>query len=331
MNCPGHMLLFGSQLRSYRDLPLRFAESAPLHRNELGGTLHGLLRVRQVTQDDAHVFCTEEQIEEEIVGVSRLRRLPLRPLRDGGARSSSPRGPKQARDRRGLGPHGGRASGGARAAGDPYRRRGRGRVLRPEDRPPHGRRARSTVADGDDPARRPDAGAVRLHVHGRRQPRAHAVRHPPRAVRLARAVHRHPDRALRRRVPRLARARPGARAAGRREATARRRRGSLARLPRRACGSTSTSATRRSAGGSATPSWRRSRTSSSGATASPTTRSPCACAGRRAVDASARRARRRARRADGLQRLRDADASDAPLLRCAPAKQERIRPSPPGA
>jgi threonyl-tRNA synthetase len=66
MNCPGHMLLFGSQLRSYRELPLRYAESSTLHRNEPTGTLHGLLRVRHVTQDDAHIFCTREQIEGEI-------------------------------------------------------------------------------------------------------------------------------------------------------------------------------------------------------------------------------------------------------------------------
>jgi threonyl-tRNA synthetase len=66
MNCPGHMLLFGSQLRSYRDLPIRYAEAAALHRNEPSGTLHGLLRVRHVTQDDAHLFCTEEQIEDEV-------------------------------------------------------------------------------------------------------------------------------------------------------------------------------------------------------------------------------------------------------------------------
>ncbi len=66
MNCPGHMLLFASRLRSYRELPLRFAEAAPLHRDEATGTLHGLLRVRHITQDDAHVFCTEEQIEHEI-------------------------------------------------------------------------------------------------------------------------------------------------------------------------------------------------------------------------------------------------------------------------
>ncbi len=68
MNCPGHMLLFGSQLRSYRDLPIRYAEAAPLHRNELAGTLHGLTRVRYVTQDDAHIFCTAEQIPAELDG-----------------------------------------------------------------------------------------------------------------------------------------------------------------------------------------------------------------------------------------------------------------------
>jgi threonyl-tRNA synthetase len=68
MNCPGHMLLFGSALRSYRELPLRYAESSTLHRNERAGTLHGLLRVQHVTQDDAHIFCAPEQIEDEIFG-----------------------------------------------------------------------------------------------------------------------------------------------------------------------------------------------------------------------------------------------------------------------
>ncbi|HXF97777.1 MAG TPA: threonine--tRNA ligase [Gaiellaceae bacterium] len=66
MNCPGHMLLFASRLRSYRDLPIRYAEAAPLHRNELAGTLHGLTRVRHVTQDDAHIFCAEEQVGAEV-------------------------------------------------------------------------------------------------------------------------------------------------------------------------------------------------------------------------------------------------------------------------
>ncbi len=68
MNCPGHMVLFANTMRSYRELPLRYAEAAPLHRNEPSGTLHGLTRVRHVTQDDAHIFCTREQIEDEIFG-----------------------------------------------------------------------------------------------------------------------------------------------------------------------------------------------------------------------------------------------------------------------
>jgi threonyl-tRNA synthetase len=68
MNCPGHMLLYGSALRSYRELPLRYAEAAPLHRNELAGALHGLTRVRHVTQDDAHIFCSREQIDPELDG-----------------------------------------------------------------------------------------------------------------------------------------------------------------------------------------------------------------------------------------------------------------------
>src|SRR5438874_4664328 len=67
-NCPGHMTLFAEKLRSYRELPLRYAEAAPLHRNEPSGTLHGLTRVRHVTQDDAHIFCTRNQIEDEIFG-----------------------------------------------------------------------------------------------------------------------------------------------------------------------------------------------------------------------------------------------------------------------
>ena len=68
MNCPGHMLLFRSKLWSYRDLPVRYAEAGPLHRNELAGALHGLTRVRYVTQDDAHIFCTKDQIDDELDG-----------------------------------------------------------------------------------------------------------------------------------------------------------------------------------------------------------------------------------------------------------------------
>ena len=140
------------------------------------------------------------------------------------------------------------------------------------------------VADGDDPARRADAAALRPHLHGRRQPRAHAVRRPPRAARLARALHRHPHRALRRRVPVLARARPGAGPPGRARSTAPPQPRSPRRCATPASGSTSTTATRRSASGSATPSSRRSRRRSSTATASRRTRSPSATAAAGSTD-----------------------------------------------
>jgi threonyl-tRNA synthetase len=67
MNCPGHCLVYADSPRSYRELPLRLAEAGTLHRNELSGTLHGLLRVRHVTQDDAHIFCAPDQLEDEIL------------------------------------------------------------------------------------------------------------------------------------------------------------------------------------------------------------------------------------------------------------------------
>jgi threonyl-tRNA synthetase len=66
MNCPGHAHLFGLQQWSYRDLPVRYSEPGQLHRNELSGALHGLMRVRRFSQDDAHVFCTEDQIQDEV-------------------------------------------------------------------------------------------------------------------------------------------------------------------------------------------------------------------------------------------------------------------------
>ena len=66
MNCPGHVQIFNSGLHSYRDLPMRLAEFGSCHRNEPSGALHGIMRVRGFTQDDAHIFCTEDQIEQEV-------------------------------------------------------------------------------------------------------------------------------------------------------------------------------------------------------------------------------------------------------------------------
>ena len=68
MNCPGHLHLFSTQRHSYRDLPVRYSEPGLLHRNEASGVLHGLLRVRHFAQDDAHIFCTEEQVQDELAG-----------------------------------------------------------------------------------------------------------------------------------------------------------------------------------------------------------------------------------------------------------------------
>ena len=72
MNCPGHIQIFNSDLRSYRDLPLRYGEFGFCHRNEASGALHGIMRVRAFVQDDGHIFCTPEQIESEVTAFNRL-------------------------------------------------------------------------------------------------------------------------------------------------------------------------------------------------------------------------------------------------------------------
>jgi threonyl-tRNA synthetase len=72
MNCPGHCQLFKLQRFSYRDLPVRYSEPGLLHRNELSGTLHGLLRVRHFVQDDAHIFCTEDQVQDEVAAALKF-------------------------------------------------------------------------------------------------------------------------------------------------------------------------------------------------------------------------------------------------------------------
>ena len=72
MNCPGHVQVFNSDLRSYRDLPLRYGEFGSCHRNESSGALHGIMRVRGFVQDDGHIFCTEDQIQKECLDFTRL-------------------------------------------------------------------------------------------------------------------------------------------------------------------------------------------------------------------------------------------------------------------
>jgi len=72
MNCPGHVQIFNSDLRSYRELPLRYGEFGACHRNEPSGALHGIMRVRAFTQDDGHIFCTEDQIQSECTAFNQL-------------------------------------------------------------------------------------------------------------------------------------------------------------------------------------------------------------------------------------------------------------------
>ena len=72
MNCPGHVQIFNSDLRSYRDLPLRYGEFGACHRNEPSGALHGIMRVRGFTQDDGHIFCKAEHIQPEVVAFHKL-------------------------------------------------------------------------------------------------------------------------------------------------------------------------------------------------------------------------------------------------------------------
>jgi len=78
MNCPGHILMYKTRLRSYRELPLRWAELGTVYRYERSGALHGLTRVRGFTQDDAHIFCRPDQLEDEVVGVLELAQFMIR-------------------------------------------------------------------------------------------------------------------------------------------------------------------------------------------------------------------------------------------------------------
>ncbi len=72
MNCPAHIQIYADQRRSYRDLPVRYSEAGLVHRHEPSGVLHGLLRVRHITQDDAHIFCTDEQVQDEVIQCLRF-------------------------------------------------------------------------------------------------------------------------------------------------------------------------------------------------------------------------------------------------------------------
>ncbi len=208
MNCPFHNLIFQARGRSYRELPLRLFEFGAVYRYEKSGVVHGLTRVRGLTMDDAHIYTTQEQMQTEL---RSLLAFVLNLLRDYGLDDFylelSTRGdsekflgdPAEWDDRdRGV------AAGRRRVRPGTGPRPGRRRVLRTEDLRTGAGRHRAHLADVHDPARLQPAEAVRARIPGRRRHPEAAGDDPPGAVRVDRAVLRHPDRALRRRVPGLA-------------------------------------------------------------------------------------------------------------------------------
>ncbi len=226
MNCPMHNLIFRSRGRSYRELPLRLFEFGSVYRYEKSGVVHGLTRVRGMTQDDSHSYVTPEQAPAEIKHLldfvlGLLERLRARRLLP---RAVDPRR-RQARQvrrhRRGLGDR----DPGARGRRHRVRPRagagpGRRGVLRPQDLGPGARRDRSHLADVDHPVRLQPAARLRARVPGGRRLAPAAGDDPLGEVRLDRAVLRRARRALRRRLPALARAGPGAGDPGRGARTA---------------------------------------------------------------------------------------------------------------
>ena len=218
MNCPMHNLIFRSRGRSYRELPLRFFEFGSVYRYEKSGVVHGLTRVRGLTQDDSHSYVTPEQAPGEI---RHLLAFVLGLLRDFGLDDYylelSTRGDDPAK-RKFIGSDEEWAVGHRRARGrgqgDRPRARprpGRRGVLRPEDLRAGARRDRPHLADVDHPVRLQPAGPLRPGVHLRRRRPAAAGDDPLGEVRVDRAVLRRAHRALRRRLPGLAGAGAGGR------------------------------------------------------------------------------------------------------------------------
>ena len=187
MNCPHHVTIYKSKPRSYRDLPLRLAEFGTVHRFEQSGELNGMTRVRGFTQDDAHIFCTEEQVADEFRGCIEMTRFVLKTL--GAGRLSRAAGLPRSGQREVRGQRrdvaAGRGGAGERLPRDGparhARRAGRGRLLRPEGRLRRGRLHRPPLAAWHRAARLQPAqpAAVRPGIHRRRQHAAPAGDDPP--------------------------------------------------------------------------------------------------------------------------------------------------------
>ena len=190
MNCPGHILIYKNSPKSYRDLPQRYAELGNVYRYERSGTMHGLLRVRGFTQDDAHIFCTPEQIESEVVACIDFAEAVLKTFgfkefkvelstwdpNDRAHYAGSDENWELAIDSldRVLKSEG-------HSLQDHPRR---GRVLRAQDRHQAGGCAGPAVAAVDGAVRLQPAGALRAGVRGRGRRAASAGDGAPRALRL---------------------------------------------------------------------------------------------------------------------------------------------------
>ena len=208
MNCPFHIQIYKNGLQSYRDLPIRLGELGTVYRYERSGVLHGLLRVRGFTQDDAHIFCRPDQVRAEIEGCVDFMMVFLNAFGFEkfhvylATRDESGKYAGSLEDWGMATNVAARRHPGARLA--VRHGRGRRRILRPEDRRQDDRRARPRVAVHNDPVRLQSAGAVRRLLHRRGRPRAPAIHGAPGAARLDGALLRRARRALRRRVPALA-------------------------------------------------------------------------------------------------------------------------------
>ena len=216
MNCPFHILIYKSRQRSYRELPMRLFEFGTVYRYEKSGVVHGLTRVRGMTQDDSHIFCTREQMADELDSLLTFVLGPAARLRTDDfylELSTRPEGKAVGTDEEwdeatealrtvadGDGP---RARARTRGAAPSTGRRSRCRPATPSAGPGRCRPSSSTSRT---------AAALRPGVRRRRQRPPPAGHDPPGPVRLGRAVLRHPARALRRRPAHLAGARAGARA-----------------------------------------------------------------------------------------------------------------------
>ena len=211
MNCPGHVQIYNQQLHSYRDLPLRLAEFGSCHRNEPSGALHGIMRVRAFTQDDAHIFCTPDQITAESVAFCDLLMKVYKDFGFDDVRVKfSDRPPVRAGEDSVWDQAEAALWEAVRAAGlECTFNPGEGAFYGPEARVRAARCDRPRLAVRHAPGRLRPAGAAgrQLHWPGRRQaPPGDAASGDSR---LARAVHRHADRALCRAVAGVAHAGAG--------------------------------------------------------------------------------------------------------------------------